>query len=307
MSSVSRSQALLLSHPQVLGSYLPTNESDQLLVRLPKVPVRGDSYQCTPIDTLATAGFVTSGGTPDASATTYAAEARRFPLRRVAAKVEVNTDIAQNVSLVNDVFQQQIEAKQIAIWNAVGAQLVAGDNADPNPAGLEFFAAEHPAGVLSMGAVLSLAKLDDMIKEVRPWGGRTPRYFVMNRGQYARLSALSRAAGFQLPTLPDPILGEPLLHYAGVPILVSDWITDTEEVSNDKTSVYLVILGTREGEPQYGGLVWFYNQDTGAGVRVDGPHRTSDAVDLLFADLEVNLGFATLSTGSVLRLRNITP
>jgi hypothetical protein len=53
--------------------------------------------------------------------------------------------------------------------------------------------------------------------------------------------------------------------------------------------------------------VWFYNEDTGAGVRVDGPHRTSSATDLLFADLELNIGFATLSTGSVLRRFNITP
>jgi hypothetical protein len=91
----------------------------------------------------------------------------------------------------------------------------------------------------------------------------------------------------------------------GVPVLVSDFITDTE--STNKTSVYLVILGSRDGEAQFGGLVWFYNQDTGAGVRVDGPHRTSGATDVLFASLELNIGFASLSTGSVLRLSTITP
>jgi hypothetical protein len=302
MTSISRAQALTISHPQVRGSYLPRNNTDQLLVRLPKVPIRGDSYQCARIETLATAAFVSSGGATDASATTYAATARNFPLRRIAAKAEVNTDIAQNVSMINDVFQQQIEAKQIAIWNTVGTKLISGDNADPNPAGLEFFAAEHPAGVINGGgATLTLANLDDMIKEVRPWSGRTPRYFVMNRGQYARVCALARAAGFALQSMPDPLLGEPLLHFSGVPILVSDWITDAEDPPNNRTSVYLVVLGTREGEPQYGGLVWFYNEDTGAGVRVDGPHRTSSAVDMLFADLEVNIGFATLSTGAVLR------
>jgi hypothetical protein len=302
MASVSRAQALLLSHPQVLGSYLAENNTDQLLVRLPKVPVRGDSYQCSKINALATADFVSAGGATDASATTYVTPARKFELRRIAAKVEVSTDVAQNVSLINDVFQQQIEAKQIAIWNKVGDRLIYGTNADPQPAGLEVFAAEHPNGVINGGgAGLSLAHLDDMISKIRPWGGRTPRYFVMNRSQYVKVGQLARAAGFQLATMPDPILGEPLLHFQGIPILVSDWITNEEDVPNLRTSVYLVVLGTREGEPQYGGLVWFYNEDTGAGIRVDGPHRTSGANDILFADLELNIGFATLSTGAVLR------
>lgn len=305
MTSVSRAQALLLSHPQVLGSYLPTNNSEQLLVRIPKVPIRGDSYQCAVIDTLATASFVSSGGATDDSATTYEAEARVFPLRRIAVKTEVNADIAQNVSMVNDVFEQQIAAKQIAVWNAVCNKLINGTGADPDPAGLAFFAAEHPAGVISLGTALTFAALDNMIKLVRPWGGGTLRYFVMNSGQYAKVNSLAHAAGFCLPTMPDPVMGEPLLHYCGVPILVSDWILDTE--STNKTSVYLAILGTRENEPQYGGLVWFYNQDTGAGARWGGPQKTSSAVDVLFSDGEVNIGFATLSTGSVLRTSNITP
>ena len=120
MPSVSRAQALLLSHPEVWGSYLATNNTDQLLPRLPKVPVVGDSLRVTRVDTLATASFVTSGGTADDSATTYVSTAREFPLRRIPAKVLLNGDIAQNVSNVNDVFEQQIQAKMVAIWNAIG-------------------------------------------------------------------------------------------------------------------------------------------------------------------------------------------
>jgi hypothetical protein len=305
MSSITRAQGLLISHADVLGAYVKSNATNQLLPRIPKMGVRGDSLQVAAVNTLATAGFISSGGTPDASATTYDSAARSFPLRRIATTVEVNGDIAQNVSMINDVFEQQIEAKMIAMWNAVGERLISGTGVDPLPSGLETLAAEHPDGVIALGSALTLAALDDMIRRVRPWDGDTLRAFVMNRGQYVKLTTLSHAAGFDLEIRPDAILGKPIAHYMGIPVLVCDWITDTE--STNKTSVYLVILGSRDGEPQYGGLVWFYNETTGAGIRVDGPHRTSSAVDLLFATLELNIGFASMSTGSVLRTSTITP
>jgi hypothetical protein len=302
MASVNRTQALQLSHPDVLGAYLDINNTDQFLPRIPKMAVVGDSLQCTEIDTLATAPFTASAGSADDSATTYTTPARKFELRRIAAKVVLDGDIAQNVSMINDVFEQQIQAKQVAIWNSVGAGLITGDNTDPNPAGLDFFAAEHPSGVLNAGgAALTLADLDTMIKNVRPWDGSQPRVFVMNRRQYAVVCQAARASGFQLCVKPDPILGRELVSFLGVPILVSDWILNTGDV----TSIYLVHLGPREGEPQLGGLVWFYNQDTGAGIRVDGPHRTSSNLDQLYADLDLNIGFATLSTSAVLRMENI--
>jgi hypothetical protein len=306
MTSVSRAQALQLSHPQVLPSYLGQNNTDQLLARIPKMMVVGDSLQCTEIDTLGPAAFIDSGGTANDVATSYQIPARKFELRRIAAKVVVDGDIAQNVSMINDIFEQQIQAKQISVWNTVGEQLISGDDVSPNPAGLEFFAAEHPDGVQSAGNnPITLAMLDDMIELVRPWDGSQLRAFVMNRGQYAKVCQAARDKGFQLPCIADAILGRKLVHFLGVPLLISDWITDTEP--NDTTSVYLVHLGEREGEPQLGGLVWFYNEDTGPGIRVDGPHRTSSTADQLYCDLDLNIGFATLSTGSVLRLSDITP
>jgi hypothetical protein len=307
MSSISRSQALLISNADVLGSYIKSNNVDQLLPRIPKMGVKGDALQVASVNALATASFITSGGTADASATTYDASARSFPLRRIATKVELNGDIAQNVSMINDVFEQQIQAKMVAMWNAVGDKLINGTGVDPLPAGLVTLAAEHPAGVISLGTALTLAALDTMIKTVKPWDGDTPRAFVMNSGQYLRLMGLVHAAGFDLCFEDDPLLGKPVLHYCGVPVLVSDWITDTEGGGGNKTSVYLVILGARESEPQYGGLVWCYNAETGAGIRADGPHRTSGTTDLLFSTLELNICFASLSAGAVLRTDTITP
>ena len=309
MASVTKAQALLLSHPQVLGAYLDNNPTDQLLARIPKIAVRGDSLQCTQVDVLATASFISSGGNADASATTYVTPARKFDLRRIATKVEVTGDVAQNVSQVNDVFQQQIEAKMVAMWNAVATQLIYGTGADPDPVGLQTLSAEYAGGVLQpaggAGTALALVDLDRLIEVVFPWDGGQPRAFVMNKGQYKRFTALCHASGFTPPIVPDSMLGLPLAHYMGVPVLVSDFITNAETATT--TSIYLVHLGPREDEPQLGGLVWFYNEDTGDGIRVDGPHRTSGAADLLYADLEINLGFASLSTGSVGRLKDLLP
>jgi hypothetical protein len=305
VSSINRAMAQLISHADVLGSYIKTNQSDQLLLRVPKMPVRGDALQVAAVATLATAPFITTGGTSDASATTYETDARSFPLRRIAAKVEVNGDIAQNVSMINDVFEQQIQAKMIAMWNTVGDKLISGTGIDPFPAGLVTLAAEHPANVRTLGGVLTLQALDDMLYQMRPWDGDTPIALVMNRGMLANLTQLAHAAGFDLPVRPDAILGRPIAHYRGAMILVSDWVTDTE--AGTTTSIYAVILGPRSGEPQFGGLVWGYNADTEAGIRVDGPHRSSGTTDMLFATLEFNACFASLSTGAVLRMSTITP
>jgi hypothetical protein len=184
--------------------------------------------------------------------------------------------------------------------------LIYGTGVDPEPAGLETLANDNPLGVLTpAGTTITLADLDTLIEGMRPWDGGQLRAFVMNRGQYAAVSALAWAAGSELHTKQDPLLDRPLSCYQGVPILVSDWITDAEAAST--TSIYMVHLGHRDGEPQFGGLVWFYNEDTGAGIRVDGPHRTSAAADLLYVDLDLNIGFGSLSTGAVLRMSTITP
>lgn len=305
MSVIDRAQALLISHANVLGAYIKSNPSDQLIGRVPRLEVVGDSVSAAAVNALATASYISSGGTSDASATTYDASARNFPLRRIAAKVEVAGDVAQNVSMVNDVFEQQIQAKMVAMWNTVGDKLVNGDGTDPAPSGLLVLAAEHPDGVRSLSGALTLASLDDMLYRMRPWDGDTPLALVMNRGMLAKLTQLAHAAGFDLPVRPDPFLGKPTPYYRGAMILVSDWVPDTE--TGTTTSVYAVILGPRDGEPQFGGLVWGYNKDTGPGIRVDGPHRSSGTTDVLFATLDLNNCFASLSTGSVLRMKSVTP
>jgi hypothetical protein len=127
----------------------------------------------------------------------------------------------------------------------------------------------------------------------------------MNSSQYTHLLGLARAAGFTLDYAPDPILGRSLATYGGVSILVSNFIPNDEGAGNDETSIYFVHMGTRDGDNLLGGLVWFYSEDTGPGIRVDGPHRTSQATDTIFADLEINIGFASLSANAVLGMRQI--
>ena len=51
--------------------------------------------------------------------------------------------------------------------------------------------------------------------------------------------------------------------------------------------------------------MWVFNQGTGPGIRADGPHRSSGSTDILFSTLELNIGFASLSIGSVIRMSNV--
>src|SRR5262245_18223185 len=136
MASISLTQALEISTASIYGAYLKTRQSDQLYVRVPKVPVNGDALQVAAVNTLATAAFIATGADVDVTAKTYDGSACTFSLRRIAARVDNDAFIALNVSQKSDVFQQQILAKKIAIWNAVGDMLINGTGSSPQPSGL---------------------------------------------------------------------------------------------------------------------------------------------------------------------------
>ena len=101
---------------------------------------------------------------------------------------------------------------------------------------------------------LSLAMLDEMMDAVRVGNG--PSALLMNFELKRRFDALYRGGSANYPIFQAPIsldqMGEPIMYYRGVPIMRTDFITQTESISggdfsastgDDGTTLFAVNFG----------------------------------------------------------------
>jgi HK97 family phage major capsid protein len=102
-----------------------------------------------------------------------------------------------------------------------------------------------PAGqTISMGvngSTLTLGRLDELIDAVK--GGK-PDILLMSRRSRRTLNGLARGAGSFLETDRNAF-GEMMSYYDGIPIGVSDYVSDaqTQGSSNEASSIYALQLG----------------------------------------------------------------
>jgi len=300
MSSDNREPSRAGSRSDGLG-HLPTSSAtEQLLPRIRKVGLRFVP-KSPAVQGQAPTADSQARGRPDSS--TEEVAARQILCGRITARIEVAGDLRENEPIIKEIFEGQIDRKVAEMWNAVRDQLVYGPGVSPHLSGLVVLGGENPRSFSNGGGDLSLASLDALIERSLPAGVGMTLAFVMNSGRFQRLESLAQGAGLDLAISPDPVLGERIAHYKGIPILVTDAISDTE--TGATTSVYLVRLGTSAGAPQVAELAWCYNADQGPGIQVDGPRWDPEVPDLLCATLELCIGFASKSNGSVLRLSDV--
>jgi hypothetical protein len=91
------------------------------------------------------------------------------------------------------------------------------------------------------GATLTLAKLDELIDLVK---GGAPDLLLMSKRTRRSLNSLARAAGTFLQTDRNAF-GQMVQYYDGIPVGVSDYISDAKTVgtSNDCSTVYAMQFG----------------------------------------------------------------
>lgn len=94
---------------------------------------------------------------------------------------------------------------------------------------------------------LTLDRLDAMIDEVE-FGG--PQILIMNKRMRRKLTSLSRASGSGILTTEINEFGQQVSRYSGIPIVIEDFITNSEEyndsstwASSTATSIFAVRLG----------------------------------------------------------------
>jgi len=131
------------------------------------------------------------------------------------------------------------------------------------------------AGATTVGGPGTFSKLDEMIDKVKPG---PPDALIMSRRSRRQIAKLARSQGWDLALSTPGGLNRPIAHYSDIPILINDFITDTEDVvdggfggktGDDTSSIFAVKFGA-EG---------LHGIDSGSGIEVVdlGDLETKDA------------------------------
>lgn len=222
-------------------------------------------------------------------------------LRILAGDVDVDKFLQETESDTSNQMAIQIAAKAKSVARLYHDAIVNGDSS-ANSKQFDGIAAMTTSGnqnynadqVITGGGALTLSMLDELLDAV-PYGADC---IMMRSGTLRAFRSLMRAAGGTTAAeYMMPAFGKPMLTHNGVPIIVNDFISKTEDGSAG-TSVYAMRLNETDGlHGLYGGA--------SAGIRIEdvGTVQNKDASR---TRIKWYCGLALKSTRSLARLTGIT-
>lgn len=226
------------SQNQLLSGIVETTVKESpLLSRLPFIEVVGNALKYNRENAMAGVGWYNVGDTWSES--THTVTEVTVALKILGGDADVDKFLAQTRANPNDIEAEAIIAKAKALaheWESVA--IYGSATADPKKFdGLHTMCTALSGQQVSMGsgttaAAGTLAKLDEMIDLIKP--GK-PDVLVMSRRTRRGLSALRRSQGAPLDSEAD-MFGRRVEFYDGIPIAVSDFITDTELLASGEFS-----------------------------------------------------------------------
>jgi hypothetical protein len=201
--------------------------------------VRGNALQYARENTASTASVYDPGETIAES--TMTTTQVTVALKRIIGDAQVDAFAAATRSDHIDQTAVQIAAKTRAVASLYEQLFITGDTATNSKQFDGLRVLVNGGQRISMGAnggSLTLAALDQLIDTCSP----RPDLLVMTHRSRRKLAALMRAAGSVLETRAE--FGTPISLYAGIPIAISNHITDTltKGTSTDCSEIYAVSL-----------------------------------------------------------------
>ncbi len=262
-------EAAKLSNDTLLIGVVETIIKDSpVLQRLPFVEVVGNGLTYNREATAPSAAFFDVGDTWTESTPTFTQITAQ--LKIMGGDADIDNFILATRSNLQDLESAVVQLKAKAVQQLFEQTFVTGD-ATANPKsfdGLDKLV--DPAQSLSMGAnggSLTLDKLDELVDTVK--GGK-PDILLMSRRSRRIVNKLARTSGSFLEADRDEF-GQMLQFYDGIPIGVSDYISDAQTVgtSTDCSTIYAF----QAGEGSLAGLT------SPGGLQVDrvGSLETKDA------------------------------
>lgn len=236
-------EAAKLSNDVLLIGVIETIIKDSpVLQRMPFIEIVGNGLTYNREATAPTAGFFDVGDTWTESTPTFTQQT--VTLKIMGGDADIDNFLIATRSNLQDLESAVVQLKAKAVQQLFEQTFVTGD-ATANPKSFDGLdELTDPAQSLSMGAnggSLTLDKLDELVDTVK--GGK-PDLLLLSRRSRRILNKLARTSGSFLETDRDEF-GQMLQFYDGIPIGVSDYISDAQTVgtSTDCSTIYGFQMG----------------------------------------------------------------
>ena len=287
-------EAAKLSNDVVLAGVIETIVKDSpVLQRLPFIELVGNALTYNRENAAAGASWYAVGDTWTEGTPTFTQVTAT--LKILGGDADVDQYLATTRNNVQDLEAAVVELKAKAVRNEFEDVFIAGDGSANKFTGIK--SAIVGGQTISMGtngAQLTLAKLDELIDLVKP--GR-PDLLLMSKRSRRALSALVRASGAFMETHLNAF-GAFQEFYAGIPLGVSDFISDAEThgTANNASRIYAVQFGE--------GAVAGLQGPGGLQVERVGALETKDAIRWR---IKWYVGLAIFAELGTARLKGILP
>jgi len=236
-------EAAKLSNDILLSGVVETIIKDSpILQRMPFIEIVGNGLTYNRENAAPTAAFFDVGDTWTESTPTFTQ--LTVTLKIMGGDADIDNFLIATRSNLQDLEAAVVQLKAKAVRQLFETTFVTGDVAG-NPKSFDGLDKLTDAGQsISMGAnggSLTLDKLDELVDQVK--GGK-PEMLLMSRRSRRIVNKLARNSGSLLETDRDEF-GTMLTFYDGIPIGVSDYISDAQTVgtSTDCSTVYAFQVG----------------------------------------------------------------
>ena len=282
-------------------------DASPMFAFLPFDTVLGNSLTYNRENTLGTAQFYDPADVWVESTPTVTQVVAK--LKIVGGDADLDKFLALTRSNEQDLRAMVLSLKAKAVVRAIENELIYGDVDDVNAKGFDGLheilgvvtgAQDVLAGSATTGGPGTFSKLDEMIDKVKPG---PPDALIMSRRSRRQIKKLARSQGWDLALSQPSGLNRPINFYNDIPILVNDFITDTEDcvdggfggkTGDDTTSIFGVKFGA-EG---------LHGIDGGQGLTVEdvGALETKDASRIR---VKWYMSLVLMSTKALARLSGI--
>jgi len=269
-------EAAKLSNDVVLAGVLETIVKESpILEQMPFVDMVGNALTYNRENAMAAAAWFAVGDTWTEGTPTFTQVTSTLTI--LGGDADVDQYLQRSRSNVQDLSAVVLELKAKAIAHEFESKFIYGDGTSNTITGLHSSIGtgtqQVNQGSGTTGAALSLANLDAMIDLIRP--GK-PDLLVCSRRTRRGLSAFARAVTSPVQYQLDEF-GRRVTFYDGIPLIVSDFILDTESIASGRFSASTAGATTsnfalRFGENGVAGL-----QNGGLSVVDIGELETKDA------------------------------
>ena len=307
MSSITTAQAESFSIGSIPGRYyLDQRPTDQLYDILPFVPIEGHELVLNVVDaTGATlpgladfADAETAGAAIDSTMPTITT--RTFALKRVSAEMPVDSVIPGRYGSHRDILQGLLNLKVEAVRDHCRYLIARGDssvNAE------EFDGLARLASVYSQevtanngaGGTVLAGELEQLLTLLNPRPTNENVYFVMHALAYEHL-VRNNYTDFEFVN--HALLGQ-IPSFAGIPVLIDNYLPVDEAPTSTGTSIYAVCIGEDMG---LCGI--FPSAVQGGEIQVRGP-VVKESTDTMWYHVSWDVALACYNTGAIARLNQV--